>query len=67
MITLKLTEKEAQAILSGAETFFETDIKKHKEENRLATFWLILFKHYKSGIKKAGSQYDKQITKGNNE
>ena len=44
MITLKLTQKEAQAILSGAETFFESDIKKNKEENRLATFWLILFK-----------------------
>ena len=66
MITLKLTQKEAQAILSGAETFFESDIKKHKEEeNRLATFWLILFKHYKSGIKQAGSQYDKQIKEGN--
>ena len=61
MITLKLSQKEAQAILSGAETFFESDIKKAKTENRLAVFWLILFKHFKSGIKKAGNQYDKQI------
>ena len=61
MITLKLTQKEAQAILSAAETFFEYNIKKAKDENQLAVFWKILFKDCQSGIKKAGKQYDEQV------
>ena len=34
MITLKLTQKEAQAILSAAETFFEDNIKKDEDKNK---------------------------------
>ena len=61
MITLKLTQKEAQAILSAAETFFEDNIKKAKEKDSLAVFWRILFKDFEKGIKKASQQYDKKI------
>ena len=61
MITLKLTQKEAQAILSGAETFFENDVKKAKAEDTLSVFWRILFNSLQAGIKKAGNQYNKQI------
>ena len=63
MITLKLTQKEAQAILSAAETFFEDNIKKAKAEDTLAVFWRILFKDFQAGIKKAGKQYDEQVKK----
>tara|TARA_Y100000310_G_scaffold282733_1_gene304189 strand:- start:46 stop:237 length:192 start_codon:yes stop_codon:yes gene_type:complete len=63
MITLKLTQKEAQAILSAAETFFEDNIKKAKEKDSLAVFWRILFKDFQTGIKKAGKQYDEQVKK----
>ena len=63
MITLKLKQKEAQAILSGAETFF-AELKKIdelEERGNMAVFWRILFKDFEKGIKKAGQQYDKQI------
>ena len=53
MITLKLTQKEAQAILSAAETFFEDNIKKAKEKDSLAVFLRILFNDFQAGIKKA--------------
>ena len=59
MITLKLKQKEAQAILSGAETFF-TELKQMKQTD-IAIFWRILFKDFEKGIKKAGQQYNKQI------
>ena len=61
MITLKLKQKEAQAILSAAETFFQDNIKKAKAEDNLAVFWRILFNDFEKGIRKAGQQYDKQI------
>jgi len=63
MITLKLTQKEAQAILSAAGTFFEDNIKKAKEKDSLAVFWRILFNDFQAGIKKAGKQYDEQVKK----
>ena len=66
MITLKLKQKEAQAILSAAQTFFENNIKKAKAEDNLAVFWTILFKDFEKGIKKAGQQYDKQIEEKKN-
>jgi hypothetical protein len=66
MITLKLKQKEAQAILSAAETFFEDNIKKAKAEDNLAVFWRILFKDFEKGIKKASQQYDKQIEEREN-
>lgn len=61
LITLKLKQKEAQAILSAAETFFEDNIKKAKAVDNLAVFWRILFNDFEKGIRKAGQQYDKQI------
>ena len=63
MITLKLKQKEAQAILSGAETFFSEleKIDRLGKKGNMAVFWRILFKDFKKGIKKAGEQYDKQI------
>ncbi len=63
MITLKLKQKEAQAILSGAETFFTElqQIDKLGVNGNMAIFWRILFKDFEKGIKKAGQQYDKQI------
>lgn len=63
MIILKLKQKEAQAILSGAETFFEElkQIDKLGKKGNMAVFWRILFKDFEKGIKKAGEQYDKQI------
>ena len=63
MITLKLKQKEAQAILSGAETFF-TELKqidKLGKKGNMSVFWRILFEDFEKGIKKAGQQYDKQI------
>lgn len=59
MIILNLEQKEAQAILSGAETFF-VELKQMKQTD-MAIFWRILFKDFEKGIKKAGQQYDKQI------
>ena len=59
MIILNLEQKEAQAILSGAETFF-AELKQMKQTD-MAIFWRILFKDFEKGIKKAGEQYDKQI------
>jgi hypothetical protein len=61
VITLKLKQKEAQALLSAAKTFFEDNIKKSKKEDNLAVFWRILFNDFEKGIRKAGQQYDKQI------
>ena len=63
MIIIKLSQKEAQAILSASETFFVHHIKKAKENNDLAVFWRILYKHLETGLKKAGKQYDDYITK----
>jgi len=60
MVTIKLNQKEAQAILSGAETFF-AELKEVEKYGHLAIFWKILFKDYEKGIKKAGKQYDKQV------
>ena len=65
MITLKLKEKEAQAILSGAETFF-AELKEVEKHGHLAVFWRILFKDFEKGIKKASQQYDKQIREKKN-
>jgi len=64
MITLKLKQKEAQAILSGAETFF-AELREVEKYNHLAVFWRILFKDFEKGLKKASKQYDKQIKETN--
>tara|TARA_R110002012_G_scaffold83404_2_gene209949 strand:- start:1389 stop:1610 length:222 start_codon:yes stop_codon:yes gene_type:complete len=63
-ITLNLTLREAQAILSASQTFFAEQVKPLKEKNRLSSFWILLYKDYEKGINKAGEQYDKQISKG---
>tara|TARA_R100000808_G_C2122139_1_gene133206 strand:+ start:463 stop:684 length:222 start_codon:yes stop_codon:yes gene_type:complete len=63
-ITLNLTSREAQAILSAARTFYEDDIKPAKTKNQLAFFWRLIYKDFEKGINKAGEQYDKQISKG---
>jgi len=60
-ITLNLTLKEAQAVLSASTTFYEEQVKPLKEKNQLSTFWRLLYKDYVNGIKKAGKQYDTQI------
>lgn len=60
MITLKLSQKEAQAILSGAETFFE-ELKEVDKHGHMAVFWKLLFVHFEKGLKKANKQYDNQI------
>lgn len=63
-ITFNITQTEAQALLSASMTFFETQVKPLKEKNQLSSFWVILYKDYEKGIKKAGEQYNKQISKG---
>ena len=59
-ITFNITQKEAQALLSASITFFEEQVKPLKEKNRLSSFWVLLYKDYVNGIKKAEEQYRKQ-------
>ena len=60
MITLKLKQKEAQAFLSGAETFFQ-ELKEVEKHGHLAVFWKILLEDFEKGMKKANKQYVKQV------
>jgi len=60
MITLKLKQKEAQAVLSGAETFFQ-ELKEVEKHGHLAVFWKILLEDFEKGMKKANKQYVKQV------
>ena len=59
-ITFNITQKEAQALLSASITFFEEQVKPLKEKNQLSGFWILLYKDYVKGIKKAEEQYEKQ-------
>ena len=59
-ITFNITQKEAQALLSASITFFEEQVKPLKEKNRLSSFWVLLYKDYVNGIKKAEEQYRNQ-------
>ena len=59
-ITFNITQKEAQALLSASITFFEEQVKPLKEKKRLSSFWVLLYKDYVNGIKKAEEQYRKQ-------
>lgn len=60
MITLKLSQKEAQAILSGAATFFQ-ELKEVNKHGHMGVFWKILYSDFEKGLKKANKQYDNQI------
>ena len=60
-ITLSLTLRETQAILSASQTFFAEQLEPLKEKNQLAFFWRLIYKDLVNGINKAGEQYDKQI------
>ena len=59
-ITFNITQKEAQALLSASITFFEEQVTPLKEKKRLSSFWVLLYKDYVNGIKKAEEQYRKQ-------
>lgn len=60
-MNIKLTQKQAQAILSASITFSEKELK--PRGNNVNTFWLILGKDLESGLKKMQDQYYKQLDK----
>ena len=60
MITLKLTQKEAQAIVSACVNYFE-EIDKLYSEKKLSTYWQILFDDFKVGKEKIIQQYKDQL------
>ena len=62
MITLKLTQKEAQAIVSACVNYFE-EIDKLYSEKKLSTYWNILYNDFKFGKEKILQQYKDQLKK----
>ena len=62
MITLKLTQKEAQAIVSACVNYFE-EIDKLYSEKKLSTYWNILYDDFKFGKEKILQQYKDQLKK----
>tara|TARA_R100001460_G_scaffold4718_2_gene13192 strand:- start:316 stop:525 length:210 start_codon:yes stop_codon:yes gene_type:complete len=63
-ITLKLSKRQVQAVISAAGTWLgEIDEYKSKHNGRCNTFWMIMYDDLKSGIKKAETQYNKLISK----
>ncbi len=59
-ITLKLTQRQFQAILSAAGTWLgEIDEYKSKHNGRCNTFWMIMYDDLKEGLDKGVKQYDK--------
>ena len=63
-ITLKLSKRQVQAVISAAGTWLgEIDEYKSKHNGRCNTFWMIMYDDLKSGVKKAETQYNKLISK----
>ena len=63
-ITLKLSKRQVQAVISAAGTWLgEIDEYKSKHNGRCNTFWMIMYNDLKSGVKKAETQYNKLISK----
>ena len=59
-ITLKLSKRQFQAILSAAGTWLgEIDEYKSKHNGRCNTFWMIMYDDLKKGLDKGVKQYDK--------
>ena len=63
-ITLKLSKRQVQAVVSAAGTWLgEIDEYKSKHNGRCNTYWMIMYDDLKSGVKKAETQYNKLISK----
>ena len=58
----KLKQKEAQAIVSACFNYFE-EIDKLYSEEKLSTYWRILFDDFKVGQEKILQQYKDQLKK----
>jgi hypothetical protein len=58
----KLKQKEAQAIVSACFNYFE-EIDKLYSEEKLSTYWRILFDDFKFGKEKIIQQYKDQLKK----
>ena len=66
IITLKLKQREFQAILSAAGTWLgEIDEYKSKHNGKCNTFWMIMYDSLKDGLDKGVKQYDKIVKKDN--
>ena len=63
-ITLKLSKRQVQAVLSAAGTWLgEIDEYKSKHDGRCNPFWMIMYNDLKSGVKEGEIQYNKLISK----
>ena len=58
----KLKQKEAQAIVSACFNYFE-EIDKLYSEEKLSTYWNILYDDFKFGKEKIIQQYKDQLKK----
>ena len=58
----KLKQKEAQAIVSACFNYFE-EIDKLYSEEKLSTYWNILYDDFKFGKEKILQQYKDQLKK----
>jgi hypothetical protein len=63
-ITLKLSKRQVQAVVSAAGTWLgEIDEYKSKHNGRCNTYWMIMYDDLKSGVKKVEAQYNKIVSK----
>ena len=59
-ITLKLTQREFQALLCAAGTWIdEIDEYKANNNGRCSTFWMIMYDDLVNGYRQGVKQYDK--------
>ena len=66
IISLKLTQREFQAILCAAGSWLD-DLDEYKANNngKCSTFWTIMYDDLKNGYHKGVKQYDKNRKENN--
>ena len=60
MIILKLTQKEAQSIITACNNISD-DLTDLKKDNKMSVGWSILYNDLLAGLKKSKDQYYEQV------